>query len=179
MPPDPTRIADTKAWLTKARQDLRRGEILLGAEPPDVEGALYHCQQAAEKAFKTFLTWHDLPFRRVHELDVIGGHCVDLDPTLKDLADRADILTKYAWRFRYPAHHTNRRWMRASRRLRWRAKSWRQLRIGCLPRCGPELAFSADQTGRSTSLIRFRSCFGVPRAEMKPEKPHATVFICS
>jgi HEPN domain-containing protein len=102
MPPDPTRIADTKAWLTKARQDLRRGEILLGAEPPDVEGALYHCQQAAEKAFKSFLTWHDLPFRRVHELDVIGGHCVDLDPTLKDLADRADILTKYAWRFRYP-----------------------------------------------------------------------------
>ena len=102
MSPDPTRLADTKAWLTKAGQDLRRVEILLGTEPPDVEGALYHCQQAAEKAFKSFLTWHDVPFRRVHELDVIGGHCVDVDPTLKDLADRADILTKYAWQFRYP-----------------------------------------------------------------------------
>ena len=102
MPPDPTRIADTKAWLTKAVLDSRRVEILLGAKPPDVEGALYHCQQAAEKAFKAFLTWHDVPFRRVHELDVIGGPCVDLGPTLKDLADRAYTLTKYAWQFRYP-----------------------------------------------------------------------------
>jgi len=100
--PDPTRIADTKAWLTKTVQDLRRVEILLGVEPPDVEGALYHCQQSAEKAFKAFLTWHDVPFRRVHELDIIGGQCVDIDPTLKELADRADTLTKYAWLFRYP-----------------------------------------------------------------------------
>jgi hypothetical protein len=49
MPPDPTRIADTKAWLTKVVHDLRRGDILLGVEPPDVEGGLFHCQQAAEK----------------------------------------------------------------------------------------------------------------------------------
>jgi HEPN domain-containing protein len=95
-------IADTKAWLTKVVHDLRRVEILLGSEPPDVEGALFHCQQAAEKAFKAFLTWHDVSFRRVHELDIIGGHCADLDPTLRDLADRADTLTKYVWQFRYP-----------------------------------------------------------------------------
>jgi len=52
MAPDPTRTADTKAWLAKAFQDLRRVEIFLDTEPPDIEGALYHCQQAAEKAFK-------------------------------------------------------------------------------------------------------------------------------
>ena len=102
MLPDPTRIADTRAWLIKTVRDLRRVEILLGADPPDVEGALFHCQQAAEKAFKAFLTWHDVPFRRVHELDVIGAQCVDVDSTLKDLVDRADMLTKYAWQFRYP-----------------------------------------------------------------------------
>jgi hypothetical protein len=45
MPPDPTRIADTKAWLTKAAQDLRRVEILLAADPPDAEGA--HCITAS------------------------------------------------------------------------------------------------------------------------------------
>ena len=71
---DPTRALDTKAWLTKAVQDLRRVEILLAAAPADVEGALYHCQQAAEKAFKGFLTWHDVPFRRIHELDVLGDN---------------------------------------------------------------------------------------------------------
>ena len=90
MPPDPTRIADTKAWLTKAAQDLRRVEILLAADPPDAEGALYHCQQAAEKALKGFLTWHDVPFRQTHELDVVGGQCVDVDATLAELVNRAD-----------------------------------------------------------------------------------------
>jgi HEPN domain-containing protein len=81
---------------------LRRIEILLRADPPDVEGALFHCQQAAEKAFKASLTWHDVPFRRVHELDVIGGQCVAVDSTLQGVVDRADELTKYAWQFRYP-----------------------------------------------------------------------------
>ena len=83
-------------------QDLRRGEVLLAATPPDFEDALFHCQQAAEKAFKGFLTWHDVAFRRIHELDTIGGQCADVDSTLADLASRADVLTKYAWRFRYP-----------------------------------------------------------------------------
>lgn len=102
MPLDPTRVADTKAWLAKSAQDLRRVGLLLGARPPDVEGALYHCQQAAEKALKGFLTWHDVPFRRIHDLDVIGGQCVDIDASLADLVHRAGTLTKYAWRFRYP-----------------------------------------------------------------------------
>jgi len=102
MWPESARVQDTKAWLVKASQDLRRIEILLAADPPDCEDALFHCQQAAEKAFKGFLAWHDVLFQRVHELDVIGGQCVDLDATLADLVDRADVLTKYAWRFRYP-----------------------------------------------------------------------------
>jgi HEPN domain-containing protein len=102
MPPDPVRTVDARAWLAKAAQDLRRVEILLAAEPPDVEGALFHCQQAAEKAIKGFLTWHDMPFRRVHEIDQIGEQCVGVDSSLADLMCRADALTKYASRFRYP-----------------------------------------------------------------------------
>jgi HEPN domain-containing protein len=100
MPLDPVRTVDTRAWLAKAAQDLRRIEILLAAEPPDPEGALFHSQQAAEKAIKGFLTWHDVPFRRVHELDVIGEQCVAVDHSLSDVMSRADALTKYAWRFR-------------------------------------------------------------------------------
>lgn len=102
MEPDSVRIEDVKAWLTKAVQDLRRVDLLLAADPPDHEDALFHCQQSAEKAFKGFLTWHDIAFRRIHELEIIGGQCADLDPALAELAVRADALTKYAWRFRYP-----------------------------------------------------------------------------
>jgi HEPN domain-containing protein len=81
---------------------LRRVEILLEAEPPDPEGALFHAQQAAEKALKGFLAWHDVPFRRVHELDVIGGQCAKVPHSLSNVMSRADSLTQYAWRFRYP-----------------------------------------------------------------------------
>ena len=102
MPPDPVRTVDTRAWLAKAVRDLRRVEILLAAEPADPEGALFHSQQAAEKALKGFLTWHDVPFRRVHELDEIGKQCAGVDSSLSDLVSRADALTKYSWRFRYP-----------------------------------------------------------------------------
>ena len=102
MPPEPVRTVDARAWLVKAARDLRRVEILLAAEPADPEGALFHSQQAAEKAIKGFLTWHDVPFRRVHELDEIGAQCVGVDSSLADVMSRADALTKYAWRFRYP-----------------------------------------------------------------------------
>jgi len=52
MQPDAARVEDVKLWLTRASQDLRRVEVLLAASPPDFEDALFHCQQAAEKAFK-------------------------------------------------------------------------------------------------------------------------------
>jgi HEPN domain-containing protein len=102
MPGDEVLVGDTRAWLEQAAKDLRRVEILLAVTPPDVEGALFHSQQAAEKALKGFLTWHDIAFRQVHELGEIGRQCLQADPTLSDLLQRANSLTKYAVRFRYP-----------------------------------------------------------------------------
>ncbi|MBM3746081.1 MAG: HEPN domain-containing protein [Acidobacteria bacterium] len=102
MPHDEVRAGDTRAWLDQAAKDLRRVEILLATAPPDVEGALFHSQQAAEKALKGFLTWHDIAFRWVHELGEIGRQCLQADPTLTELLQRANSLTKYAVRFRYP-----------------------------------------------------------------------------
>jgi HEPN domain-containing protein len=99
---DPIGARDAQAWFLKAVRDLRRVDILLQADPPDPEGALFHSQQAAEKALKGFLTCHDVPFRKVHELDVVGGQCAEIDPSLAPLVKRADRLTMYAWRFRYP-----------------------------------------------------------------------------
>jgi HEPN domain-containing protein len=102
MPHDEVRAGDARAWLDQAANDLRRVTILLAVTPPDVEGALFHSQQAAEKAFKGFLTWHDIAFRRVHELGEIGRQCLQADPTLAELVQRANSLTRYAVRFRYP-----------------------------------------------------------------------------
>lgn len=67
MQPDP-RSGLTRAWLVIAREDLTLAELAAGAEPPLHAGALFHCQQAFEKALKAWLTWNGLPFRRTHIL---------------------------------------------------------------------------------------------------------------
>lgn len=102
METDSVRTANTRAWLQKSVADLRRAESLLSADAPDVEDALFHCQQAAEKALKAFLTWHDQPFRKTHDLEALGQQCTAIDPTLGAPLENADVLTEYAWAFRYP-----------------------------------------------------------------------------
>jgi len=102
MPHDPELLAETRAWVVKAATDLRAAEAMRGLEPPLLEAAVFHCQQAAEKALKGFLTWRNVPFRKTHNLEEIGEQCLRLDPTLKDLIDRVVPLTEYAWKFRYP-----------------------------------------------------------------------------
>jgi HEPN domain-containing protein len=103
MPPDDAiRLADVSSWLRKAGDDLRCAEIDLAADPPAVEDALFHCQQAVEKSLKAFLTWHDRPFRKTHDLSEIGRECTAVDPTLEDLCRSASGLTYYATAFRYP-----------------------------------------------------------------------------
>lgn len=102
MQPDGARRADTLAWLRKAEGDLRAAAVDLDADPPLVDDALFHCQQAVEKALKALLTWHDVPFRKTHSLEELGRQAVALHGELRDLADRASLLSEYAWKFRYP-----------------------------------------------------------------------------
>lgn len=102
MPPDAERVADTKAWLVKAATDLRAAEFERTAEPPITADIVFHAQQLAEKALKAFLTWHDQPFRKTHNLIELGEQCAAIDAALEPLLRRAAPLTEYAWRFRYP-----------------------------------------------------------------------------
>jgi HEPN domain-containing protein len=83
MPHDPARVAETREWLQKAALDFRGARIDLDAKPPLLEDALFHCQQAVEKALKGFLAWHDVAFRETHSLEELGAPCEQMDPTLK------------------------------------------------------------------------------------------------
>ena len=102
MQHDPVRIADTSSWLEKATTDIRSAKADLDVTPPILTDALFHCQQAVEKALKAFLTWHDQPFRRTHDLVERGMECVALDSELEVLLRSAAPLTEYAWKYRYP-----------------------------------------------------------------------------
>jgi HEPN domain-containing protein len=102
MSRDDPRVADTRAWLRKAADDLRGAEVDLAAAPPLTGDAAFHCQQAAEKALKALLAWHDVPFRKTHDLAELGQQCVAVDQSLERLCRRAASLTPFAWTFRYP-----------------------------------------------------------------------------
>ncbi len=51
---------------------------------------------------KAFLTWHDQPFRKTHDLIEIGMACTELEPQLESLLKSVSPLTEYAWKYRYP-----------------------------------------------------------------------------
>ena len=72
MPPDVARIEETVEWLSKARIDLRAADHDRTADPPITADMVFHAQQAVEKVLKAFLCWHDVPFRKTHNLVELG-----------------------------------------------------------------------------------------------------------
>lgn len=99
---DPVRIADTQAWMARAAADLGAGAHDVTAVPPFTADAVFHAQQAAEKALKGFLAWQDTPFGKTHDIAAIGRSCAAIDDGLGAVAQRAARLTEYAWKYRYP-----------------------------------------------------------------------------
>jgi HEPN domain-containing protein len=58
-----------RAWLIKARNDLVTARELGAMTTTPLDTAIYHCQQAAEKAVKGFLAFHDHPLERTHDVE--------------------------------------------------------------------------------------------------------------
>ena len=99
MTPDDLPREEAAKWLRQAAKDRNAAQVLLEAEP---SRSVFHSQQAAEKAAKAFLTFHQTPFRRTHDLADLGSRCATLDPTLQPILVEVQELTDYASAFRYP-----------------------------------------------------------------------------
>ena len=57
-----------QAWLIKSRNDLDTARQISSLPEGHLDTAIYHCQQAAEKAIKGFLAFHDHELERTHDL---------------------------------------------------------------------------------------------------------------
>ena len=91
---------ETRAWLLRAAEDLAAASLLIA--PVTLRSALFHCQQAAEKSLKAFLTWHQTPFPRTHDLALLSGFCLELDASLDTVMAPSLALTRFAVAMRYP-----------------------------------------------------------------------------
>jgi HEPN domain-containing protein len=75
----------------------------LGSGDPSLAGlTAFHCQQAAEKALKAFLAWHDQTVPRTHDLPALPAQCRALEPGLTTLQQAASTLDDYQTAGRYP-----------------------------------------------------------------------------
>lgn len=88
-------------WLAKAESDLKASQKLTDDESVwDV--AIYHTQQAAEKALKAYLAWSKQPLERTHNLVKLLELCMQHDPDFISLRIEAEVLTPFLSAFRYP-----------------------------------------------------------------------------
>jgi len=99
---DDTKREWVRSWLVKAHSDLRSARALAALSEPATDTAVYHCQQAAEKALKGYLAFRDQPLERTHDLERLLGLATALEPAFATLETPVDILNPYATAFRYP-----------------------------------------------------------------------------
>lgn len=99
---DKAKSDEIRVWLDKSWHDLRAAERLLIGSDPLCDAAGFHCQQAAEKSLKAYLTWHDVPFEKTHSLVALVAQCLMLDPSFEELRSATTTLTPYAVASRYP-----------------------------------------------------------------------------
>lgn len=91
------------SWLDKAAEDLAVARLLIRQERRLLGAGCYHCQQAAEKALKAWLTAKAVVFPKTHDLEVLLGLALDgAVGGQAELEDAARELTPLATAFRYP-----------------------------------------------------------------------------
>ncbi len=91
-----------RSWLTKAQHDLTSARVLAANDPPLWDTAIYHCQQAAEKAVKGYLVFCDHEFERVHDIEVLIRAAGSYVPEFSEWIDAGIQLTPFARIYRYP-----------------------------------------------------------------------------
>lgn len=101
-PPNTASLAEAREWLDRAEADLLAAGKLLRTRPRLLAIAVYHAQQAAEKALKAFLAAYNTPFRKTHDLEEVLRACIALEATFAQIQAEAILLAPYAVRFRYP-----------------------------------------------------------------------------
>lgn len=91
-----------ETWLIKARNDLKSSKKLVEGTDPVLDTAIYHTQQCAEKALKSYLASQQHPLKKSHDVEYLVQLCAGIDTEFNTLLDDAEKLNPYSTLFRYP-----------------------------------------------------------------------------
>jgi HEPN domain-containing protein len=101
-PPEEVRRDLIRQWLSKADGDLDAARILLFEDRSFLNIVGFHCQQAAEKYLKAFLTDRQVDFPKTHNLGELLDLIERVDEPLADSLRSITILNPYGVETRYP-----------------------------------------------------------------------------
>ena len=99
---DEAQLRLVQGWLIKAQHDLATARKLAEDPDPLLDTAIFHCQQAAEKAVKGFLAFHDQTVVKTHDVRFLVNQAMSLEPGFEDCLEAAECVTPYATAYRYP-----------------------------------------------------------------------------
>ena len=94
---------NAQEWFEKAEHDLATAKAAKSIRVYDT--ALFHCQQAAEKAIKGFLTFHDIEFEKNHNMVNHLKKAITVESSFELWQEAVVILTNYAVLPRYPGNY--------------------------------------------------------------------------
>jgi HEPN domain-containing protein len=101
-PPEEVKRDLVRQWLAKADEDLEAAKALMSLKTTFFSTIGFHCQQAAEKYFKAFLTWRQIEFPKTHDLSLLLGLISPAAPSLAESLEEVAELTSYGVEIRYP-----------------------------------------------------------------------------
>jgi HEPN domain-containing protein len=103
--PEEIKIEFTREWIKKAESDLAAAEHLNEGGEAYAYGTTFHAQQAAEKYLKAFLVWHQIEFRKTHDIQELLNLATGVAHELPDILRGAVTLTPYGVEYRYPGDY--------------------------------------------------------------------------
>ncbi|MBU4484102.1 HEPN domain-containing protein [bacterium] len=96
------RIVD--AWIKKADQDYFYASASLDEELEFYDLISFHFHQAVEKYFKALIIYHNLEFKKIHDLMELHKMVINLNDKLQDLNEDCIFLNRFYIETRYPVH---------------------------------------------------------------------------
>jgi len=104
-PPDEIKLEFTREWSRRAENDYRTASHLFESGGEYAYGVTFHAQQTAEKYIKAFLVWHQIEFKKTHDIVLLLELAVSVASELSKVLADAPELTPYGVEYRYPGDY--------------------------------------------------------------------------
>jgi HEPN domain-containing protein len=120
-----------REWVEKAEGDFQTAEREMRArKAPNYDAVCFHAQQCAEKYLKAFLIHRQIPFRPIHDLEVLLELITPISADFEFIRDLLLLLNDYAVDIRYPSEFATKDEARAAVKAMRTVRAFMRQKLG-------------------------------------------------